>query len=52
MNKKLKIVTALASALLAIPAADACTRIVYQSAGNNHFIGRSMDWFTPTATDL
>lgn len=52
MNKKLKIVTALAFALLAIPAADACTRIVYQSAGNNHFIGRSMDWFTPTATDL
>lgn len=51
MKKKLMIATALVGALLAIPVAEACTRIVYSTQGN-HFIGRSMDWFTPTAADL
>ena len=40
------------AAALAVPAAEACTRIVYQGASNDHFIGRSMDWEADTGTDL
>lgn len=50
--KTTKILTALVCLALAVPSADACTRIVYQGAGNDHFIGRSMDWEAETGTDL
>lgn len=52
MNKSLKVLAAIVAGAIAVQTADACTRIAYQSTGNNHFIGRSMDWFTETATDL
>lgn len=52
MKKTIKMLALVCGVALAIPAADACTRIVYQGAGNDHFIGRSMDWFADTSTDL
>lgn len=52
MKKKLGLVAAILGAALAVPAAEACTRFLYQNANNNFFIGRTMDWFTETSTDL
>ncbi len=42
----------LAAVSAAVPAADACTRIVYNGSGNGFFVGRSMDWMEETGTDL
>lgn len=44
--------TALAAAALITPAADACTRILYNGGGDAFFVGRSMDWAEETGTDL
>ena len=52
MRKTLTAILALATAAAIIPAADACTRIVYQGAGSSHFVGRTMDWAADTGTDL
>lgn len=52
MNRTLKTLAVVVAAALAVPAAEACTRIVYQGAANDHFIGRSMDWEADTGTDL
>ena len=52
MRKTLTAILALATAAAIIPAADACTRIVYQGADNSFFDGRTMDWAPETGTDL
>lgn len=52
MRKTFTAILALATAAAIIPAADACTRIVYQGAGSSHFVGRTMDWAAETGTDL
>ena len=52
MRKTLTAVLALATVAASLPAAQACTRIVYQGAGNSFFVGRTMDWATETGTDL
>ena len=52
MRRTLTAVIALATAAIVIPAADACTRIVYEGAGASHFVGRTMDWAEETGTDL
>ena len=44
--------TALAAVALITPAADACTRILYNGGGDAFFVGRSMDWAEETGTDL
>lgn len=50
MRRTLAAALALATALTT--AADACTRIVYQGAGTNHLVGRTMDWAEETGTNL
>ena len=52
MRRSLNAIIALATAAVIIPAADACTRIVYEGAASSHFVGRTMDWATETGTDL
>ncbi|WP_421695264.1 linear amide C-N hydrolase [Aestuariivirga sp.] len=52
MRKSLTALAALATAALAIPVADACTRILYSGAENAFYVGRSMDWAEETGTDL
>lgn len=52
MRKTLTVMLALATAAVAVPVADACTRIVYRGADNSQLIGRSMDWAEETGTDL
>lgn len=52
MRRTLTAALALATAAIVIPAADACTRIVYQGAGDSYFTGRTMDWAEETGTDL
>lgn len=52
MRRTITALLALATAAVIIPAADACTRIVYQGAGTNHLVGRTMDWAEETGTDL
>ena len=52
MRKTLTAFLAITTAAAFIPAADACTRIVYQGAGTNHLVGRTMDWAEETDTDL
>jgi len=52
MRRTITALFALATAAVIIPAADACTRIVYQGAGSNHLVGRTMDWAEETGTDL
>ncbi len=42
----------LAVALAATPLADACTRILYESGSQDYIVGRSMDWFEDTKSDL
>lgn len=42
----------LAGAMLAIPVADACTRIIYSGSNAAYYVGRSMDWAEETGTDL
>ena len=51
MRKTLTAILALAT-VAAIPAADACTRIVYEGAASSYFVGRTMDWAEETGTDL
>jgi choloylglycine hydrolase len=38
-------------ALLA-PQAQACTRVVYETSNNTYLVGRTMDWYDNTGTDL
>ncbi len=52
MRKTITAILALAPAAMLVPAADACTRIVYQGAGTSHLVGRTMDWAEETGTDL
>ena len=52
MRRTLTAILALATAAAVVPAADACTRIVYQGAGTSHLVGRTMDWAEETGTDL
>jgi penicillin V acylase-like amidase (Ntn superfamily) len=52
MRKFASALALLATVSLAIPVADACTRIVYNGDGNAFFVGRSMDWMEETGTDL
>ncbi len=33
-------------------AADACTRVLYETATKNYLVGRTMDWYDDTGTDL
>lgn len=51
MRKLMFAFAALATAALASPIADACTRILYKG-GDAYFVGRSMDWMEETGTDL
>jgi len=37
---------------LAGPAAEACTRIVYQTGDAAYIVGRTMDWTEDPGTDL
>lgn len=39
-------------AAAAVPAANACTRILYQGGQADFFVGRTLDWMEDTATDL
>jgi choloylglycine hydrolase len=41
-----------AVALAATPLADACTRILYESGSKDYIVGRSMDWYEDTKSDL
>lgn len=34
------------------PLADACTRVLYETAGSGYIVGRTMDWYDDTTTDL
>lgn len=52
MKKMLTSALALAIAAVITPAADACTRIVYEGANSGYLVGRSMDWAEETGTDL
>ena len=52
MRKTITAILALAPAAMLVPAADACTRIVYKGAGTSHLVGRTMDWAEETGTDL
>lgn len=44
----------LAWALMAMsgPQADACTRVLYETGANSFIVGRTMDWYDDTGTDL
>jgi penicillin V acylase-like amidase (Ntn superfamily) len=45
----------LASALcigIAVPAADACTRILYETKDGKYIVGRTLDWFEDTKSNL
>ena len=52
MRKTLTAILALATAAALVPAADACTRILYQGADSSYYFGRTMDWAEDTGTDL
>lgn len=52
MRKTFTAFLALATAAAVIPAADACTRIVYKGTGDSFYTGRTMDWAEETGTDL
>lgn len=52
MRNNAAVICAFAAAISLVPAADACTRIVYQGAGSSHLVGRTMDWLEETRTDL
>jgi choloylglycine hydrolase len=52
MRKTACLLAALIAATALSPLAEACTRIVYQSATGNIIVGRSMDWTNDTDTDL
>ena len=43
---------ALGAAFVCAPAADACTRVLYQGADSLFIVGRSLDWKTPIPTNL
>lgn len=52
MRKFVSALALLAAVSVAIPVADACTRIVYNGEGKSFFVGRTMDWMEETGTDL
>lgn len=53
VNKnKSKLLLALALIPMLSSAADACTRILYQTGTKNYLVGRTMDWYDDTGTDL
>jgi choloylglycine hydrolase len=37
---------------MTLPQADACTRVLYESGTGNFIVGRTMDWYDDTGTDL
>ena len=52
MRKFVSTLALIAAVSVAVPVADACTRIVYNGNGNSFYVGRSMDWAEETGTDL
>lgn len=42
----------LAGVSLSAGKSEACTRILYETANQEYFVGRNMDWFEDTMTDL
>lgn len=54
MMKTLFAVTALALAfpLATPPLASACTRLIYETGNETYLVGRTMDWYDDTGTDL
>lgn len=54
MKQKNAVIGFLAVAFLAISISQpaACTRILYETATNNFIVGRTMDWYDDTGTDL
>lgn len=51
-SKTLAAALATAATLAAAPAADGCTRFIYESGTGNHLVGRSMDWYEDTQSDI
>jgi penicillin V acylase-like amidase (Ntn superfamily) len=41
-----------AMGILGAQAADACTRILYETGTKNYIVGRTMDWFDDIGSDL
>ena len=53
MHKRIIAAAAVATFVCLLTAgALACTRFIYESATNNHIVGRSMDWAEDPGTDL
>ncbi len=52
MPKTASILALVTVGFLAAPVADACTRILYQTGTGNYIVGRTMDWYDDTGTDL
>jgi choloylglycine hydrolase len=54
MKQKNTAIGFLAGAVIAlsIPQADACTRVLYETGANSFIVGRTMDWYDDTGTDL
>ena len=52
MNTALGLLACACMAAVTSPAADACTRVLYETKDNNFIVGRTMDWYSDTDTDL
>lgn len=52
--KKLMLSLLMACAAMATtsPQADACTRVLYETGAGTFIVGRTMDWYDDTGTDL
>jgi choloylglycine hydrolase len=53
--KRNAIVIALVTVVFALsflPPSDACTRVLYETGTKNFIVGRTMDWYDDTGTDL
>ena len=52
MKKTVLVFAAFASACSAGVQADACTRVLYETGNGTYIVGRTMDWYDDTGTDL
>lgn len=52
MSVRRSLVALLAASMLATPAADACTRAVYEGPNGRYLTGRTMDWKEDIGTNL
>jgi choloylglycine hydrolase len=52
MLKIASILVVVSVGFLAAPRADACTRVLYETGTGNYVVGRTMDWYDDTGTDL